>query len=260
MTMRVLRDVLAGPGPVFGAWCSIDNSFSAELVGRAGFDWVCVDMQHGHVTSSESLVPMLQVLNKTDTPSLVRIPWKTDFAAIMHALDSGAQGVIIPMVDTPEEAALAAGACRYPPRGFRSWGPVRISLEVDDYTPQVGSDLAVCMVMIETKQALARVDEIMAVPGVDGAYIGPADLTISHGGGMNFHSDNKVLRDLAAKVLEACERHGKIPAFHGDGPLEATAWARQGFRMINVTADSGLIRRGAALALSQLREAMDTKP
>jgi 4-hydroxy-2-oxoheptanedioate aldolase len=257
--VRLLRDVLTGPAPAFGAWCGIDNSFSAELMSRAGFDWVCVDMQHGHITSSETLVPMLQVLNKADTPALVRVPWKTDFGAIMHALDSGAQGVIIPMVDTPEEAALAAAACRYPPRGFRSWGPVRISLEVDGFTPERGSDLAVCLVMVETKEGLARVDELLEVPGVDGAYIGPADLTISHGGGMNFGSENPTLRELAGRVLEACARHGSIAAFHGDGPFEALYWARQGFQMVNVTADSSLIRGGAEQALVQLREGLDQR-
>jgi 4-hydroxy-2-oxoheptanedioate aldolase len=253
--VRLLRDVLARPEPAFGAWCMIDNTFNAELMGSTGFDWICVDMQHGHVNSSQTLVPVLQVLNKTDTPALVRVPSKTDYAAIMHALDSGAQGVIIPMIDTPEEAARAASACRYPPLGDRSWGPLRMSVEVEGYSPELGNELAVCLVMIETREALERVDELLDVPGVDGVYVGPADLTISHGGGMDFTSTNPVLRELAGKVLDACMRHGSIAAFHGDGPAEALVWSREGFQMVNVAVDVGLVRGGAALALEQVRVA-----
>jgi 4-hydroxy-2-oxoheptanedioate aldolase len=257
--MQLIREVLEARKAAFGAWCVMDNSFGAELVGRAGFDWACIDMQHGHVTSSETLVPMLQALNRTDTPTLVRVPWKSDSGAIMRALDAGAQGVVIPMVDTPEEAALAASACRYPPVGERSWGPMRISMEVEGYTPEAGNAIALCLVMIETSQGMARIDELLDVPGVDGAYVGPADLTISHGGGLNFRSDNAMLHEMAETVVEACARHGKLAGFHANGPAEAAHWAEVGFRLVAVTADAALIREGAQRALSELRECLDAR-
>src|SRR5579871_4696401 len=213
-------------------------------MGRAGFDWVCLDMQHGLV-GVDALAPMLLALNRTDTPALVRLPWKSDASAIGRALDYGAQGVIVPMLETPEEAAAVAAACRYAPLGMRSWGPVRIARELPDYTPQVGDALVVCLIMIETRQGLERVDELLGVEGVDGAYIGPADLTISNAAGLDFSSANTRLGELAGVVLEACRRHGKIAAFHASGADEAARWSERGFEMVAVTDDAGLVHRGA---------------
>lgn len=124
--MIQLRDRLAARPTAFGAICSVPDSFSAEMLGRAGFDWVCVDLQHGMV-GSEALLGILQALDLTETPSLVRVPWNEP-AAIMHALDTGASGVIVPMVNSAEEAERAVAACRYPPAGIRSWGPTRVAL------------------------------------------------------------------------------------------------------------------------------------
>src|SRR5439155_16169946 len=124
-----LREVLTSGRPAVGGWCVIPGAFTAEVVARSGVEWICIDAQHGLVGYGEML-SMLQAVTATGVPALVRVPWN-DPGWIMKALDAGAAGVIVPMVNTPEEAEAAAGACRYPPDGYRSWGPTRASLVVE---------------------------------------------------------------------------------------------------------------------------------
>jgi 4-hydroxy-2-oxoheptanedioate aldolase len=245
-SVRSLRDVIETEGVAFGAWSIMPSPFATELLARSGYDWMCVDMQHGQIGSVESLMPLLQVINAHDVPAFVRIPWKTNFTVAMHAVDYGAQGVIVPMVDTAEEAADIVRALRYPPEGERSWAPVRARLLVEDYSPAKANEHVFCFVMIETRSGLDHVDEILSVPGVDGAYIGPSDLLVSHGGAPLPSSKNTLLSELAQRVLDACKRSGRVAGFHADGPDEAVYWWERGFQVVNVSSDAGLIASGSA--------------
>lgn len=250
--MKSLRDVIETKGVAYGAWSTMPTPLAAELLARAGYDWMCVDMQHGQVGSVESLMPLLQAINSNDVPAFVRIPWKTNFAAAMHAIDYGAQGVIVPMVDTAEEAADIARALRYPPEGERSWAPVRARLLVEGYTTEKANEHVFCFVMIETRSGLENIDEILSVPGVDGAYIGPNDLSVSHGGGPFPSSKNELLSELAERVLDACKRAGRVAGFHADGPDEALYWAERGFQVVNICSDAVLITKGSAANMATL--------
>ena len=253
--MKTLRDIVESKGVAFGAWSSLPAPYATELLARAGFDWICVDMQHGHVGSVETLMPLLQAINGQDVPAFVRIPWKTNFAAAMHAVDYGAQGIVVPMIDTPEEAAAIASALRYPPAGERSWAPVRARLLIDEYTPAKANEVVFCFAMIETRSGLEHIDDILSVPGVDGAYIGPNDLSISHGGPPLPTSKNPLLCELAEQVLEACKRSGRVAGFHADGPDEALYWSERGFQVVNVCSDAGLIATTSATYVTELRAA-----
>jgi 4-hydroxy-2-oxoheptanedioate aldolase len=225
---------------------------SAEQMGRAGFDWLVIDQQHSPAGSSEQLAAMLRATG--DTPTLVRIPWKTNFGAAMSALDAGAQGLIVPMLDNAEEAAAIAGACRYPPRGFRSYGPWRIAMQYGaGYTAEDGDELTTCLVQIETQAGIKNLDAILDLPEVDGAYIGPQDLSLSNGGGLNWRKDNPVLHDLSERVLKACRRAGKLAVAHTADPGDAVYWGELGFDMVTATSDSALLGAGAAAALQMLR-------
>jgi 4-hydroxy-2-oxoheptanedioate aldolase len=253
--VRSLRDVIEAKGAAFGAWCGMPWPLATELLARSGYDWMCIDMQHGQVGSVESLMPMLQVINAHDIPAFVRIPWKSNFAVAMHAVDYGAQGVIVPMVDTAEEAAAIVGALHYPPEGERSWAPVRARLLLEDYSPAKANEHVFCFVMIETRSGLEHIDEILAVPGVDGAYIGPNDLSVSHGGPPLPNSKNALLSELAEQVLEACKRSGRVAGFHTDGPDEALYWASRGFQVLHVSNDAGLILAGSAANMAKITDA-----
>ncbi len=160
-------------------WLSISHSFTAEMMARQGFDALCVDLQHG-TNEAGDVLPMLQAVSQTDTVPFVRVAWN-DPAAIMRALDLGAYGIIVPLVNNAEEAAQAVAACRYPPVGMRSSGPVRAAHYGGAGYQAGANDEIIVMAMIETKEGLENLDAICATPGLDAVYIGPADLSYALG-------------------------------------------------------------------------------
>ncbi len=219
-------------------------------MARAGFDWVCVDLQHGLIGYDEML-PMLQAVALTGVPSMVRVPWNEP-VAIMKALDAGAGGVIVPMVNSVAEAAAAVAACRYPPDGIRSWGPTRVSLGVPDFGPELANHSVVCAVMVETVPALERLAEIVAVPGVDAVYIGPSDFAISMG--FAPRSDEPEHRRLLEAVPEVCRRHGVVAGIACGSPELFARWRKAGYTMLSVPSDMVLLRQAAAAMLNTVRE------
>lgn len=248
MTLRELWD---RGEPTLGGWCVIPSPFAAELMGRAGYDWICIDTQHGLI-GYDQMLPMLQALSATGTPAFVRVPWNQP-SDIMKALDAGAQGVIVPMVSSREEASRAVGACRFAPQGYRSYGPTRASLQVSDFGPESANRAVVCVVMIETVEAMAALDEILSVPGVDGVYVGPNDLAVTHGMKPDGTASVPAHGRLIETILAACERHGVTAGIHCAGPETAIRWREAGFRMLNVDNDALFLRSGAARVLEVMR-------
>ncbi len=149
-----------------GCWLSLANSYTAEAISKLGFDWVCIDMQHGLIDYSD-LTSMLPAISSSDATPLVRVPWNEPYE-IMKALDAGAYGVIVPMVNNREEAAQAVAACRYPPDGTRSFGPIRAALYAGNGYAQEANDQLACIAMIETVEGIENDEEIVATPGLDG--------------------------------------------------------------------------------------------
>jgi 4-hydroxy-2-oxoheptanedioate aldolase len=245
-----LREVLKSDKPSLGGWCVIPGSFTAELMARAGFDWVCIDLQHGLIGYAEML-PMLQAVALAGVPSMVRVPWN-DPVSIMKALDAGAGGVIVPMVNSAAEAAAAVGACRYPPDGHRSWGPTRASLGVPDYSPELANRSVVCTVMVETVAALDRLGEIVSVPGVDAVFMGPSDFAVSMG--FAPRSDEPEHRRRLEAVPKICREHG-VAAGIACGSAELLArWREAGYTMLAIPSEMVLLRQAAAAMLNTVRQ------
>jgi 4-hydroxy-2-oxoheptanedioate aldolase len=235
-----------------GAWLMIPDSFSAEVVAHQGFDWVCIDMQHG-VIDYLAAVRMLQAISTTEATPFVRVPWN-DFAMINKVLDAGAMGIIIPMVNSVDEAREAVSACRYFPVGARSYGPTRAALYAGaDYFEHANDEIA-CVPMIETKQALASLDAILDVPGIDAVYVGPADMSITLGQPprMDNGGDFEAAR-LA--IADACKRHGVVAGIHANASL-AAKHAAAGYRMITITTDAAALTAAAAADLRSARGAL----
>jgi 4-hydroxy-2-oxoheptanedioate aldolase len=245
MSAERMHQSLATGSPVFAAWMSIGDSFSAESLGAAGYDALILDAQHGGITA-ENMGRILQAVDLSGTPGVVRVP-STDQAGIMRALDLGAAGVIVPMVSNERQARAAAEAVRYPPDGLRSFGPVR-----QYYAPQSGGNQSLCFVMIETAEALTNLDAIASVPGVDGLFIGPVDLALSMGLGPAFEMRDEVLAGIA-QVVSTCLRHGKVSGSASLGLPYARTLIDQGVQFIAQGSDLGFIRRGAATELEKLR-------
>lgn len=229
-----------------GMWCVIPSSVSAESAASRGFDYVCVDQQHGAVGYDAS-VPMYQVIAQRAVP-LTRVPWN-DPGTIMKALDAGAQGVVVPLVSTVEDAKRAVAACRYPPSGIRSYGPVLASLSLGTREPDRLEQVA-CVVMIETLEGLANVDEIAQVPGIDAVYVGPADLSLVLDLPPSYEHDDPRHAEAISTILAACRRHGVVPGIHcADGDMGARR-LEEGFQMVTVCNDLALIGQGSAEALA----------
>jgi 4-hydroxy-2-oxoheptanedioate aldolase len=246
-----LRTAWDGGEATFGAWCSIPSSLSAELVANAGYDYVCVDTQHGAIGYSDALT-MLQAAALRGAAPVVRVTWN-DPAEIMKALDAGALGVIVPLVSTAEEAARAVAACRYPPKGIRSFGPIRASLVAGSRDP-ADLDQVVCIVMVETAEGLANVEEIAATPGLDGIYIGPSDLSLAVGLPPAYEQTEPAHVDAVERIRAACEAHGIVAGMHCAGGAMAARRHQQGFRMITVGADGVFLSTTAAKELATARE------
>jgi 4-hydroxy-2-oxoheptanedioate aldolase len=246
-----LRELWDRGEPTLGGWCGIPSGVSAELLGHCGFDWICIDTQHGLI-GYDQLIPMLQGLSITGTPAFVRPSWNAP-GEIMKALDAGAQGVIVPMVNSPQEARQAAGACRYAPDGYRSWGPVRASLGVPDFNPRGANRDVVCAVMVETAEGLANIHQIATTPGVDAIFVGPNDLAVSSGLEPSFMAEHPEHRSQIERILEACLEHDVTAGIFCGSAEMALRWREQGFRMLALESDARLLRKAAQDLLAAVR-------
>ena len=246
-----LRSLWGQGQPALGGWLTVPSSVSAEIFAHAGFDWLTIDMQHGLI-DYQVAVTMLQAISATETVPIVRVPWNEP-GIIMKALDAGAYGVIVPMVNTRAEAEAAVAACRYAPRGIRSYGPMRAPLYAGrDYFAHA-DDTVLCVPMIETKEAVENLDEILAVPGIDAVYVGPADLSVSLGLAPASDHDERVFAEAIDRILDACRRHNVVPGAHAGNVGTARKRLEQGFLMVEMCDDAGALVRTASADLKALR-------
>jgi 4-hydroxy-2-oxoheptanedioate aldolase len=244
-----MKQMWAAGEPALGAWLSIPSSFSAEAVAHQGFDYVCIDMQHGLIDYSD--VPdMLLAIHSANTTPIVRVP-SNDFAMINKVLDAGALGIIVPMIETVADVEAAVRACRYPPEGARSFGPTRAPFVAGpDYFRNANAKVA-CIPMIETLGALDHLDEILALPGVDAVYVGPNDLSLALG--QQPGADNpRPYQDAYRKVAAACVEHGVIAGIHAKAKL-ASKHVATGYQMITVSSDLSAMTAACARDLGTAR-------
>jgi 4-hydroxy-2-oxoheptanedioate aldolase len=238
--------------PTLG-WLSVSHGFTAEVMARQGFDALCVDMQHG-TTDMANLWPMLQAVSQTDTVPVVRVPWN-DPATIMKALDFGAYGIIVPLINTAADAAKAVAACRYPPVGMLSSGPVRaIHYAGADYVANADNEI-ILMAMIETKEGLANLDAICATKGLDAVYIGPADLSFALGMAPRGDNPDPVHMATCDKIRDAAHKHGIKCVMHCASAAFAAGAVKRGFDMIMLTSDLASMIAGARKQLDDLKAA-----
>jgi 4-hydroxy-2-oxoheptanedioate aldolase len=231
-------------GPTLGGWCHIPGGFAAELMAAAGFDWVLVDRQHGLIGEAD-MFDMLRALTISGTPSFVRVS-QTDHGEIGRALDAGAHGVVVPQVDSVEEARAAAEACRYAPTGSRSIGPSRLKL-YGRADPGEANASVVCLAMIESRAGLEAVEEIAAVDGVDGLFVGPADL------GLDTGLQGEAFDDALRRVARACAGRGKLAGAFGMGAARISGWVELGYSFLAVDSDATFLLAAAREAVSAAR-------
>lgn len=248
---RVRRLWAEGRGAVT-AWLTMANSYNAELYAAEDFDAVTIDTQHGMIGIQQA-VEMLQAVTTGDAAPFARVPWN-DPAAIMKMLDAGAYGIVCPMINSAEECRRFVGACRYAPTGYRSFGPARGVLHGGpDYFEHANATV-VTLAMIETRQALDNLAEIVAVPGLDGVYIGPNDLAISLGCAPSGEPVEKPVIEAVDTILRVGKAAGVRVGIHCPSGESARRRLDQGYDFIAIANDARLLSAAAKRELAAVRK------
>lgn len=247
-TTRIRAELDRGEASL-GCWCTVPGTWSAEVLARAGFSWVVVDLQHGGPTWHD-LLPVLQAVELGGAAPVVRIG-RNEPEQIMRALDLGASGVIVPMVDDAAQAARAAEATRYPPRGTRSFGPLRHRRDVATADAEV-----LCLPMIETAAGLDNVEEIAATPGVDGLFLGPADLALSLGLGFDPGLRQPAVTAAVDTLVRVARDHGIVVGTVAADAAHARDLLGRGVRLVTLGSDKAFVATGAQRAFADLTGAL----
>ncbi|KAA5604187.1 aldolase [Roseospira marina] len=246
---------------MIGYWTQLPVPAVQERIARHGYDYVCFDAQHGFHDYHAVLNGMIGIeagaaLAGSACGGMVRVA-ENSIAVIGQALDAGARGVIVPLINTAEEAKAAVAACRYPSGGgMRSYGPMRAGLRSGPETAVMNVEVA-CIVMIETRQGLANVEEIVATPGIDGLYIGPMDLMLALGGStINDPSKAEDFEGALARILAAAKNAGVAAGIHTMAGDIAAKRLNQGFTFASVSSDLNHLDKAAAEHLKTARLAL----
>lgn len=255
MSLNPLRGHWAAGGAAVNGWLSIGNPFVAEIMAGQGYDSLTIDLQHGALDYADAL-PMFQAMRASGVAPLARVPW-LDPGAIMKALDAGAYGIICPMVSTGAEAERFVSCLRYPPLGARSFGPTRVGFAAGPRYYAEANAAIVGLAMIETAEAVANLDDILATPGLDGVYIGPADLTLGVTGGRlapGFDRAEPEMDEVIGRILAATKAAGLRAGIHCLSPEYAAAAIARGFDLVTIANDVRLLASAAAASVARARE------
>jgi 4-hydroxy-2-oxoheptanedioate aldolase len=237
------------------AWLDTADTYVAESMANVGFDALVLDMQHGMAIGPDRAALWLQAVSTTDTVPIVRVPWNEPFF-IQWVLDAGAYGVIVPLVNSREEAAKAGGASRYPPLGYRSAGANRARLYGGiDYFKHANKEM-ICLVMIEDINTIPHMEELAGAPGIDGFYIGPSDLAVSMGLGPPDYRGNAKHAEACQKVLSAAKSHGLVAGIHCGSPKEVLQRTAEGFMFCPSFGGVGSLTTAARAALQEVQSGM----
>lgn len=217
MRANPLRSIVADGGTIVGGWLTTESRYLAEVMSHAGFDTVTVDLQHG-MFGIDTAIGLLQAVSAGPATPMARCA-SHDPAVIGKLLDAGAYGIICPEIGSAEEATAFVAACRYPPAGHRSFGPSRgLLYGGPDYLEHADREI-LTWAMVESAQALASLDAILAVPGLDGVYVGPNDLALSIGEKAGQSPVPASVRAALEIIVVAAHAAGRLAgAFCADGP------------------------------------------
>jgi 4-hydroxy-2-oxoheptanedioate aldolase len=243
LPQNAFKRALKAGKPQIGLWSSLSSNYSVEVIAGAGFDWLLLDCEHSP-NDLESLLTQLQAAAPYPTTSIVRVPWN-DMVTIKRVLDIGAQALLVPYVSTAEEAVAAVSYTRYPPEGVRGVaGTTRATRfgRVKDYAKRAHEEICL-LVQVETQTALDNIEAICAVEGVDGVFIGPADLHAS----MGYVGEvaNPKVKPLIDDAIRRIRKAGKAPGILTPSETDAKHWLECGALFVAVGADVGILARGA---------------
>ena len=236
MRKNKLKKIFKEGKAAINGWIEIPSSYSAETMAHQGWDSLTIDMQHGAISQFDVL-QIFQAISTTDVVPMARLNWNEP-GQIMKVLDYGAYGIICPMVSNREQAEKFVQACLYPPKGYRSFGPTRgFMYGGSDYVDHANDEI-LKIAMIETKQALQELDKIMSTKGIDGVYIGPADLSLAIGEKPGFDKpEGHPTYEQMLNILTHAKKHNLIAGIHNATPEYAKKMIDLGFQIVTVGSD-----------------------
>ena len=244
MRPNPIRQLWANGKPALNCWITLPGTLAAEMLAHQGWDSLTVDLQHG-ASDFASMCAMFAAISTTNTAPLMRVAWNTP-GDVMRALDAGAYGVICPNVESVEECQRFVGACRYPPEGYRSFGPKRgLLYGGPDYVHHANQTI-LAIIQIETLKGLEHVDDIAQVEGLDMLYVGPSDLGLALGREARQNQTDPVVMQAVDKILAAAKRAGLRAGMHCTSAEYAKEMIGRGFDFVTVISDENLLARGAA--------------
>jgi len=246
MRANRVREVWQARGVAYSGWLHIPDPLSAELMAGAGFDALTLDLQHGLLDFASAL-NVLRALERANLSPLARVPWNEP-GLIMKLLDGGAAGIICPLVGSRAEAEAFVGTCRYPPQGYRSYGPTRASLVWGEGYAAQANESILTLAMIETAQGLENLEAILTTPGLDGVFVGPNDLGQALGWGVGLDRQEPEFLAILDRIAKAAQARGVVAGIFCGSPEYAKRMAALGYRFIAVSSDARLLS-GAAQAL-----------
>ncbi|CAN5522826.1 aldolase/citrate lyase family protein [soil metagenome] len=235
--------------PAFGYALGMGSVRAAEMLAYSGIDWILLDTQHGSF-GLDQIHQTFAVMRHSPAIPMARVA-RNDYTMIGRLLDEGALGMVVPMVDTVEDARRAADACLHPPRGKRSFGWGGAGQYGADYPDWINQEIFVA-VQLESITAVENAEAIMSVEGIDGCWAGPADLALSIGVDPRQAGESERHAEALAEVVRACKAVGKVPGIAASSPEEAMARASQGFQFITAGSDAGFMMSGATAGLKTL--------
>jgi 4-hydroxy-2-oxoheptanedioate aldolase len=248
-----IRKIWGIGGKVLNGWVALPSPLATEALARAGWDSITIDLQHGTADYAD-LLSLLPIIEKAGAAPIVRVSW-LDEAAIMRALDAGALGIIAPMINTAEDARRLVAACLYPPRGTRSFGPIRARLSCGEtYFDKANTEI-IPFAMIETRTAVENLDAILVTEGIGGLYVGPADLSLAYGHAPGFDREEPEMLALLKDILQRSRQAGIPCGIHCGTAAYAARMAEYGFSLMTVGSDARFLEAGARQAVTAFRSA-----
>ena len=252
MFNKRIFDIWKNGEAVINGWLSISNSFTAESMAKMGWDTLTIDLQHG-INDYSGSIPMLQAISNSSTIPFARVPW-SEPGIIMKLLDAGTCGIIAPMINNKEECERFVSFCYYPPIGNRSFGPMRAQLiHGSDYFSHANSQI-ITLAMIETKEAVDNLDDILSVKNLNGVYIGPSDMSIAYGLNPKFDVKEDPVYSNIKLIAKKAKEHNKIAGIHNGTTKYAKEMISLGYQFITVSSDHRAMTSFAQNILNEMKE------
>ncbi|NIQ06814.1 MAG: hypothetical protein GWO20_14130 [Candidatus Korarchaeota archaeon] len=257
--MSRVKELFEKEKPAIGTWVTIQNCDVVEALSTLPFDWFVFDWEHSPADIS-TLQTLLPGIRGTNITPFVRVPWNA-MVRIKRVLDIGLEGILVPYVNSKEEAKNAVKACRYPPNGVRGVGPRRATMygsrDIVDYFHEFEEEDLIVGVLVETQKALNNLDEILAVEGIELAFVGPYDLSANLKIFGQF--EHPKFKNAIQRVLNVCEEVSVTPGIYTRSAKKAKVWIENGFRFVSISSDYLVLRKAYSNALKGLRDSLDEK-